>query len=239
MSETSTLIGYAGRTINRDELALVLTPPATATHQPVPHHEIVQALVETLGFRHIGVVHDEYAVSPDDMKMFGVLDLETEMHGARFSIGLRNSHDKTMRLALTCGYRCQCRNKTPAILPVLSLGMQPGESARHTNATARNVCERGERLELRDDGQPRWLADSRPSRAVSRNRSSGSQRVLGVESDRFEHEVELIGAIDLARYPVGHSGPEEQGFGEVIEPVDALRVEVPQQEHRTLPVFRP
>ena len=105
MSETSTLIGYAGRTINREELALVPTPPATATHQPVPHHEIVQALVETLGFRHIGVVRDEYAVSPDGMKMFGVLDLETEMHGARFSIGLRNSHDKSMRLALTCGYR--------------------------------------------------------------------------------------------------------------------------------------
>jgi Domain of unknown function (DUF932) len=105
MSETSTLIGYTGRTINREELALVPTPPATATHQPVPHHEIVQALVETLGFRHIGVVRDEYAVSPDGMKMFGVLDLETEMHGARFSIGLRNSHDKTMRLALTCGYR--------------------------------------------------------------------------------------------------------------------------------------
>jgi hypothetical protein len=39
------------------------------------------------------------------MKMFGVLDLETEMHGARFAIGLRNSHDKSMRLALTCGYR--------------------------------------------------------------------------------------------------------------------------------------
>ena len=105
MSETSTLIGYKGRTIPREELALVPTPPATDTHRPVPHNEIVQALVETLGFRHIGVVHDEYAVSPDGMKMFGVLDLETEMHGARFAIGLRNSHDKTMRLALTCGYR--------------------------------------------------------------------------------------------------------------------------------------
>src|SRR5260370_3693109 len=105
MSETSTLIGYGGRTIGREELTLVPTPPATETHRPLPHHEIVQALVETLGFRHIGVVHDEYAVSPDGMKMFGVLDLETEMHGARFSIGLRNSHDKTMRLALTCGYR--------------------------------------------------------------------------------------------------------------------------------------
>ncbi|HEX4785172.1 MAG TPA: hypothetical protein VH350_12575 [Candidatus Sulfotelmatobacter sp.] len=57
------------------------TPPATETHRPVPHHEIVQALIETLGFRHIGVVHDEYAVSPDGMKAFGVLDLATEMEG--------------------------------------------------------------------------------------------------------------------------------------------------------------
>jgi hypothetical protein len=105
MSETSTLIGYSGRTIGREELALVPTPPATETHRPIPHHEIVGALIETLGFRHIGVVHDEYAVSPDGMKMFGVLDLATEMQGCRFSIGLRNSHDKSMRLAMTCGYR--------------------------------------------------------------------------------------------------------------------------------------
>jgi hypothetical protein len=59
MSETSTLIGYTGRTVGREELTLVPTPPATETHRPIPHHEIVQALIETLGFRHIGVVHDE------------------------------------------------------------------------------------------------------------------------------------------------------------------------------------
>jgi hypothetical protein len=41
-------------------------------------------VIETLGFRHIGVVHDEYAVSPDGMKAFGVLDLETEMEAAGF-----------------------------------------------------------------------------------------------------------------------------------------------------------
>ena len=83
MSETSTLIGYEGRTIPRESLALVPTPVGTETHRPIPHHEIVQALVETLGFRHIGVVHDEYAVSPDGMKMFGVLDLEREIQGCR------------------------------------------------------------------------------------------------------------------------------------------------------------
>src|SRR6516225_11090270 len=105
MLEASTLIGYSGRTIGREELALVPTPAATETHRPIPHHEVVQALIETLGFRHIGVVHDEYAVSPDGMRMFGVLDLETEFLGCRFAIGLRNSHDKTMRLALVCGHR--------------------------------------------------------------------------------------------------------------------------------------
>jgi hypothetical protein len=56
----------------------------------------VQALTETPGFRHIGVVHDKYAVSAHGMKMFGVLDLETEMNGARFAIGLRNVTAKAL-----------------------------------------------------------------------------------------------------------------------------------------------
>ena len=51
------------------------------------------------------VAIDADAISLDGMKMFGVLDRATEMEGCRFSIGLRNSHDKSMRLAMTCGYR--------------------------------------------------------------------------------------------------------------------------------------
>jgi hypothetical protein len=43
MSETSTLIGYGGRTIGREQLTVVPTPPATETHRPIPHHEIVQS----------------------------------------------------------------------------------------------------------------------------------------------------------------------------------------------------
>ena len=82
MSETSTLIGYGGRTIGHQELSLVPTPPATETHRPIPHHEIVGALIETLGFRHIGVVHDEYAVSPDGMKMLASLISQLRCRGA-------------------------------------------------------------------------------------------------------------------------------------------------------------
>ena len=39
------------------------------------------------------------------MKMFGVIELDQGMQGARFALGVRNSHDKTFRLAVTVGYR--------------------------------------------------------------------------------------------------------------------------------------
>ena len=93
------------RKITREELALVPTPAGTATHKPIPHVEVINALVETLGFRHISVVGDEYAVSRDGMKMFGVIELDQGMHGARFTLGVRNAHDKSFRLAVTVGYR--------------------------------------------------------------------------------------------------------------------------------------
>jgi Domain of unknown function (DUF932) len=77
----------------------------TATHKTVPHVEVVNALVETLGFRHIAPVREEYAVSRDGMKLFGIMELETTFEGCRFAIGIRNAHDKSMRLAMTAGYR--------------------------------------------------------------------------------------------------------------------------------------
>ena len=80
----STLIAGPLSKMGRTELAQIPVPQATRTHRPVPHHEIVEFLLETLSFRHIGVVGEEYAVSPDGMKMFGVLDLETQIEGCRF-----------------------------------------------------------------------------------------------------------------------------------------------------------
>src|SRR2546425_8673806 len=100
----ATLVSYEGK-LTREQLALVPTPEGTLTHRPVPHIEVVNALIETLGFRHIGVVRDEYAASRDGMRLFGIMELETQFHGCRFALGIRNAHDKSMRLALTVGYR--------------------------------------------------------------------------------------------------------------------------------------
>jgi len=103
---SSTLVAHCGaRKVTRAELKEIPLPEATRTHQPLSHLEIVEVLEEALSFRFLKVVRDEYAISADGMKMFGVMDLNSEFEGGRFSIGLRNSNDKSMRLALTAGYR--------------------------------------------------------------------------------------------------------------------------------------
>jgi hypothetical protein len=102
----ATLVAHCGaRKVTRAELRQIPVPEATRTHQPLAHYEIVEALEEALSFRYLKIIRDEYAVSPDGMRMFGVMDLNQEFSGGRFSIGLRNSNDKTMRLALTAGFR--------------------------------------------------------------------------------------------------------------------------------------
>src|SRR5260370_8809821 len=104
--EQSQLLAHCGSSkITREELKVIPTPAGSATHQPLPHFEIVEALVETLSFRQVSVVREEYGVTGDGMKMFGGLALETTVDGCRLSVGVRNSNDKAIRLALTVGYR--------------------------------------------------------------------------------------------------------------------------------------
>jgi len=104
MSETSTLISENGK-ITKKKLTKLPTPPSTPTHVPIPHAAVVEALVQTLSHRHIGVVGEEFAVSRDGMEMFGVLDLEMSFDGCRFAIGIRNANNKRLRLACTVGLR--------------------------------------------------------------------------------------------------------------------------------------
>jgi hypothetical protein len=105
MSDNVLIAHVDTQKISYDVLKSLPAPPSTPTHQIIPHHEVVGALVETLGFRQIAVHKMEFAVDKTGNKMFGLIELEEGFTGARFALGLRNSHDKTMRLAMTVGYR--------------------------------------------------------------------------------------------------------------------------------------
>lgn len=102
----SLMVAHRGAVqMTRDELALVEVPQGTETHRPIPHINLVKTIEEALHFRHIAVVAERFAVTPDGMKMFGLLELNEEWNGLRFSLGIRNSNNKTMSLGMVAGYR--------------------------------------------------------------------------------------------------------------------------------------
>jgi hypothetical protein len=60
-----------------------------------------------------------------------------------------------------------------------------------------------------------------------------------VRADRFDNQVEFVGAVDLACYTIGHVRADELGFGEVIEPVNTLGIAIEHKEQGVRRVFRP
>jgi hypothetical protein len=61
----------------------------TAMHVPIPHGSGRGHAHTNLESPTHGVVGEEFAVSNDGTKMFGVLDLETSFAGCRFASGIR------------------------------------------------------------------------------------------------------------------------------------------------------
>ena len=63
--------------------------------------------------------------------------------------------------------------------------------------------------------------------------------MFGVGPNRFDHQVEFIGAVDFACHTVGLVRHEVVGFREVVQPINTLSVAVQQQQHRARPVLLP
>jgi hypothetical protein len=102
----SGLMLHKGATkIGRQDLLALPTPDQTDTHKPIAHSRIVQGIIEALAYRKIEVVRDEYGISQDGMRMFGLLELDIERGGLRLGIACRNANDKAFALGLVAGYR--------------------------------------------------------------------------------------------------------------------------------------
>ena len=92
------LVVHAGaKRIGRQDLPAIITPEATDTHKPIPHATLVEGILESLAYRQLQVMRDEYAVSADGMRLFGSLEVNVEHNGVRLAIVFRNSHDKSFR----------------------------------------------------------------------------------------------------------------------------------------------
>ncbi len=63
--------------------------------------------------------------------------------------------------------------------------------------------------------------------------------MFGIRLDRFDHQIEFVGAFDLARNAVIGVWPHGVGFGEVTQAINAVSRMVKHHEDRALAVFRP
>lgn len=104
-----TLIVHCGaQRISRQDLSALETPEGTPTFKPIAHSTLVDVVEEALAFRHIRIIDQEFATSPDGMKLFGVLRVNADYEGVGFAIGLRNANDRSMRVGIVSGYRVFC-----------------------------------------------------------------------------------------------------------------------------------
>ena len=63
--------------------------------------------------------------------------------------------------------------------------------------------------------------------------------MFGVRPDRFDHEIEFVGAVDFACHAVGTAWREAKAFGEVEQAIHTPGVVVQHDQHRARSVFRP
>jgi hypothetical protein len=100
-----TLIRHCGaREVTWGDLEQIPTPPATETWFPLSHSQVLGSVVQTLDAAGFGVKSMALALTPDDARFFGTLQLMAEiMPGVGLAVGVRNSTDKSMPIGFCCG----------------------------------------------------------------------------------------------------------------------------------------
>ena len=91
--------------VSEQDVFNVPAVPYTRTFHPVHHGEVIRAIKEAIGVVGMEIVRSEYILGQDGMRMFGVYDLSQGTSELSWSIGIRNSMNKSMSLGITAGTR--------------------------------------------------------------------------------------------------------------------------------------
>jgi hypothetical protein len=100
-----TLLHAGANPVTYDELRAISTPEPTASHVPIPHHEVVELMRYTLGFYGHEVIEEHHGITPDGNRYFGVLTLRSQYGEYSDMLGLRNSHDRSLPIGIAFGAR--------------------------------------------------------------------------------------------------------------------------------------
>jgi hypothetical protein len=92
-----------GNLVTEAEVVQVPTVPFTRTFHPVHHKQVIDAVRAGISLTGMEVVQSRYVLARDGMQMFGVWDLNAGSPELCWSLGIRNSMDKSLALGITAG----------------------------------------------------------------------------------------------------------------------------------------
>jgi len=105
MNKCNLLLHCGAFKVPREELPQVTMPRRTATWQPIPHHNLLTLVENTLPRYGMRVVEQAHAITHDGLRYFGLLQIANGSQHTDYSwvLGLRNSHDKRLPAGLVLG----------------------------------------------------------------------------------------------------------------------------------------
>jgi hypothetical protein len=103
MSQSSILIG--NNRVTEAEVIQVPSVPFTKSFHPVHHKQVLDAIRSGVVATGLEIVKTEYVLANNGNRMFGIWDLSGGSDELCWSIGIRNSMDKSMALGVTAGTR--------------------------------------------------------------------------------------------------------------------------------------
>jgi hypothetical protein len=99
----STLLGQ--NRVTEAEVLQVPEVPFTKTFHPIHHKYVLDAVRSGVAATGLEIAREEYVLASNGNRMFGVWDLSGGSDELCWSIGIRNSMDKSMALGITAGTR--------------------------------------------------------------------------------------------------------------------------------------
>lgn len=88
----------------REEVCNISTPEPTNTWKPIPHRDFIETILENADKAGLTIRSEGYGLANQGKRLFGLIAFEQgNEHG--WSIGIRNSHDKSLKAGIVGGAR--------------------------------------------------------------------------------------------------------------------------------------
>ena len=95
----------SSRIVTEAEVISVPAVPYTETFRPVHHKDVIAVMRRSIKDMGLEIANSQYTVSRGGMQFFGVWDLSNSNSEMCWSVGIRNSMDKSLALGIVAGTR--------------------------------------------------------------------------------------------------------------------------------------